>query len=448
MQRIVVALGQLNLAKRAYAVFAVCITTAMLLPAQTLTTLHNFARTDGSNPAPALVQATDGNLYGTTRHGGAESNGTVFKISPTGTLTTLYNFCSQSGCTDGSVPTGLVQATDGDFYGTTSQGGAGGFGTLFKIDPSGELTTLHSFCSPYSPHCTDGGHPTAVLVQAANAELYGTTRSQGAHGHGTIFKITQGGKLTTLYPFCSQTNCTDGEEPFAGLVQGADGDFYGTAGVGGSGNDGGTVFKVTPSGTLTTLYSFCAQGFPCTDGLSPHAGLVQAANGEFYGTTFEGGAYSAGTVFKITPNGTLSTVYSFCSQNLCRDGANPEAAPIQANNGDFYGTTINSGANGGGTVFKITPTGKLTTLYSFCAQIGCTDGRFPDAGLVQASNGNFYGTTSQGGASDTVCDQGCGTVFSLSIGLGQIVKMLPASVEVACRDFGNQSVRATSNALR
>src|ERR1017187_3111968 len=246
---------------------------------QGLTTLLGFNGADGALPLAGLVQATNGNFYGTAQIGGANGYGTVFKISPTGTLTTLHSFCSQSGCTDGEYPAaGLVQANNGDLYGTTVYGGANNDGTVFKITPSGTLTTLYSFCSQSG--CTDGQYPYAGLNQAANGDFYGTTVCGGANagtfcaGAGTVFKITPSGALTTLYSFCSQSGCTDGYGP-AGLVQATNGDLYGTTGYGGTNSKGGTVFKITPSGALTTLYSFCSQS-GCTDGNGPVAGLVQA----------------------------------------------------------------------------------------------------------------------------------------------------------------------------
>jgi uncharacterized repeat protein (TIGR03803 family) len=320
--------------------------------------------------------------------------------------------------TDGSYPdAGLVQATNGDLYGTTLNGGASSVGTVFEITPSGTLTTLYSFCSQGG--CMDGEIPEAVLVQATNGDLYGTTHGGGANGnYGTVFKITPSGALTTLYSFCSQSGCTDGEWPFAGLVQATNGDLYGTTYAGGA-NGYGTVFRITPSGTLTTLHSFCSQS-GCTDGENPVAGLVQANNGNLYGTTLAGGAYGDGTVFKITLSGTLTTLYNFCSQSGCTDGEEPFAGLVQATNGDLYGTTSAGGAHSGGTVFKITPSGTLTTLYNFCSQSGCKDGAYPVAGLVQATNGDLYGTAG-GGA------YGLGAVFSLSVGLGPFVETLPTS---------------------
>ena len=228
-------------------------------------------------------------------------------------LTTLHMFAGYPS--DGGVPdAGVVQATDGNFYGTTYTGGAsgncqGGCGTIFKITSAGTLTTLHSFT------WYDGASPVGALVQGSDGNLYGTTYGGGAEPRvGTVFKITPGGTLTTLYSFCAQANCTDGQQPYAGLVRGSDGNFYGTTLEGGA-NTGcslgagscGTVFKITPGGALTTLHSFCAQA-GCADGGNPYAGLVQGSDGNFYGTTFERGANGYGTVFKITPAGTLTTL--------------------------------------------------------------------------------------------------------------------------------------------
>jgi uncharacterized repeat protein (TIGR03803 family) len=444
MKRIVNALGKLNWGKRAYAVFVLCATTAIALPAQTFTTLHSFNGTDGASPEAAPVQATNGSLYGTTPGGGANGGGTVFRITPSGTLTTLYSFCSQSGCTDGSGPfPGLVQATNGDLYGTTNGGGANcapyGCGTVFKITPSGTLATLYSFC--YQSNCTDGADPDGALVQATNGNLYGTTTFGGASNVGTVFEITPGGTLTTLHSF----DATDGAEPFAGLVQATNGDFYGMTSTGGATCSPpylfgcGTVFKITPTGTLTTVYTFCSQGSNCADGAVPEGTLVQATNGNLYGATEIGGTASAtnGTVFTITPSGTLTTLHSFC---YCTGGANPYAGLVQATDGNFYGTTETDGAHHGGTIFKITPKGKLTTLYNFCSQSGCTDGENPYATLVQDTDGTFYGTTASGGTN------GYGTVFSLSVGLGPFVETQTTSGKVgaAVKILGTDLTGATS----
>jgi uncharacterized repeat protein (TIGR03803 family) len=452
--RILDTAGELKWVKRAGSVLVLCAATGVALPAQTLTTLFSFDGTDGANPNAALVQATNGDLYGTALDGGANGAGTVFKITPGGTLTTLYNFCSQTNCTDGANPNGaLVQATNGDFYGTTDLGGASageGHGTVFRMTPAGQLTTLYSFCTQGT--CADGSQPFAGLVQATNGDLYGTTCCYGASGlvaGGTVFKITPGGSLTTLYNFCSQTNCTDGSSPQGALIQAINGDLYGTTSDGGA-NFQGTVFKITPGGELTTLYSFCSQA-NCTDGAEPNAGLVQAANGDFYGTTIAGGVSAGlgGTVFKITPGGGLTTLYSFCSQTNCTDGDSPMAGLVQGTNGDFYGTTYFYGGGGHGTVFEITPSGELTTLYNFCSDLGCPDGAggSPMAGLVQDTNGNFYGTTDQGGFFEGTCyPNGCGTLFSLSVGLGPFVETQTTSgpVGAAVKILGSDLTGATS----
>lgn len=408
------------------ALLVLCTVTAISSQAQTYVTLHSFNSADGNDPLGALVQGRDGNFYGSTRSGGAFNLGTIFKISPGGTLTTLHSFCAQTSCPDGSeVGAPLALGTDGNFYGTTSSGGANSYGTVFKITGAGALTTLYSFCAQVN--CTDGIGPIGGLVQGVDGNFYGTTYAGGVGAFGTVFKITGAGSLTTLYSFCPDGfTCTDGVAPFAGLVQGTDGNFYGTTTDGGTHSQGGTVFEITPKGILTTLYSFCALA-SCTDGLNPFkAVLIQGADGNFYGTTSSGGANSStGTIFKITSGGTLTKLYDFCAQTNCTDGINPYMGVIQGTDGNLYGTTSSGGSNsfnGYGTVFEITRTGTLTTLYSFCPLgFSCTDATSPYAGLVQGTSGLLYGTASSGGAHDN------GTVFSLAAGLGAFVEIRPAS---------------------
>jgi uncharacterized repeat protein (TIGR03803 family) len=279
--------------------------------------------------------------------------GTVFRISPTGVLATLYAFCSQSNCSDGLFPSSLIQGADGNFYGVTEQGGSNtyqacgagsgcGAGTVFRLTPSGVLTTLYSFCNQAA--CTDGAGPNAPPLQGSDGSLYGTTLSGGlsgcnGYGCGTVYKITPSGQLTTLYRFCNTTNCADGVGPLASLVEGPDGDFYGTTSgqyagsTFGASDPGQTAFKITPTGTLTTLYTFCSQS-NCTDGDAPASGLFLASDGNFYGTTNTGGAdssgcngYGCGTVFKISPLGAFSTLYSFCDEADCTLGNQPQAVP-------------------------------------------------------------------------------------------------------------------------
>jgi len=416
-------------------VFMFLAATTIAASAQTFTTLANFDSANGSSPTASLIQGTDGNLYGTTLSGGGGSScfvgggcGTIFKITPAGTLTTLYNFCSQSGCTDGIFPYGgLVQGTDGNFYGTASNGGDG-WGTVFKITPDGTLTTLHVF------ELFEGATPKGTLVQAKDGNFYGTTVEGGANFEGSVFVMMPDGTLTTLSSLGAEDN---GGAPYAGLVQGTDGNFYGTGSRGGNGN--GMVFTVTATGTFTMLYSFCAQS-GCPDGMSPFAGLVQGADGNFYGATNSGGNFNAcsleqgcGTIFKIAADGTLITLHAFDST----DGFNPQGTLALGSDENFYGTTHDGGANNFGTVFTVTPAGTLTTIHSFDQ----TNGAMPYAGLVQATNGKLYGTTSSGGASSN-CDGGCGTVFSLDVGLsGGAVTLSRTALT-----FAKQVVNTTSTA--
>jgi uncharacterized repeat protein (TIGR03803 family) len=412
-----------------------CVTTTVASHAQTFKSLLSFDGTDGSNPYSPLVEGNDGYFYGTTCCGGAYGSdvggyGTVFRISRTGELTTIYNFCALTNCTDGSDPyAGMVLATNGNFYGTTVGGGTNNKGTVFKITPSGILTTLYSFSGG-----ADGSAPTELTL-AADGNLYGTTEFGAnlcyGYGCGTVFKISTSGALTTLYTFCAQTNCTDGANPDAGVVQGNDGNFYGTSSDGGA-YGLGTVFKITPSGTLTTLYSFCSQT-NCPDGAHPSVGLVQARDGNFYGTTGSAGPHNFGTVFKITPAGAFTTVRGFCAQRNCLDGGNPDAALIQGSDGNLYGTTTSGGAAFFGFVFKMTLAGNLTPLYNFCSQANCADGSYPSAALIQATNGKLYGTTEWGGSYGLICDSRelpCGTLFDLSIGLPPVVEANPNAGKV------------------
>jgi uncharacterized repeat protein (TIGR03803 family) len=381
------------------------------------TTLLSFEGTNGANPHYVyLVQGTDGKLYGTT-YVSTGSGGTVFKITTGGALTTIYTFCpSGEPCTHGAQPdAGLVLATNGNFYGTTMNAGANSnsVGTVFQITPAGKLTTLHNFDS------TDGDEPEVGLIQASSGKLFGTTTIGGSSNVGTIFDITTAGSFTSLHSFVG----TDGDYPDGKLVQATDGNFYGTTKEVSSGD--GTVFKITPAGKLTTLHKFDE-----TDGGGPTSGLVQATNGNFYGTTSGGGAHTSGTVFQITPAGKLTTLYSFCAKTDCADGANPSAGLIQANDGNLYGTTFSGGANcngGCGTLFKITTSGAFTKLYDFCSKSACADGSQPQGGLVQHTNGTLYGTTYYGGT------DGLGTVFSLSVGLAPFVETLPTSGAVGSK---------------
>jgi uncharacterized repeat protein (TIGR03803 family) len=409
MKRIVDAFEKLSWGKRACA-FALCAATAIAIPAQTLTALHNFDGADGSYPFGPLVKS-NGNFYGTTYYGGNSSNGgTVFKMTPTGALKTLYDFCSQAGCTDGETPSALIKGTDGNFYGTTSGGGANGYGTFFRITPSGALTVVYNFT-------INDVYPSQV-IQATNGDFYGTN----ANGAGRVFEITPTGTLTNLYSFCTLSGCADGRAPVAGVIQGKDGNFYGTTEEGGTTNTDcpsgcGTVFQMTPSGTLTTLHSF-----DYTDGAQIEAPLVQARNGNFYGTAFGGGTGTWGTVFEVTSGGTFTTLFNFPVLAGAPGGEFPSGALIQGSNGNFFGITSDGGegSEDGGTVFEVTPGGELASLYGFCSQGNCSDGAVPVGALVQYTNGEFIGATTKGGTSSN-CSGGCGTIFELLPGNPNIV---------------------------
>jgi uncharacterized repeat protein (TIGR03803 family) len=406
-----------------YALLLLCLAITTASPAQTFTTLAKFDGTNGNGPVGPLVQGFDGNLYATTTYGGPYTEGTVYRITPQGTLTTIHVFCSQFYAPDGCQPyAGLVQARDGNLYGTTEGGGTDASpsagGTIFKITPQGTLKPLHEFCS--LANCADGASPWAGLIQATNGNFYGVTIGGGAHNQGSIFGITSAGVLTTLHSFCAQTNCADGFGSDSALLQATDGNLYGTTAFGGA-HGKGEVFKLTLSGTFQVLYSFCAQA-NCSDGATPSAALIQASDGNFYGTSLAGGNSSnAGTVFKITPQGVLTTVYNFCSLASCADGSGPCAALVQATDGNFYGTTDSGGTYNRGTLFQITPAGTLKTLHSF-SSIGHVEG------LVQATDGNFYGSKFGKGVPTNA-----GSIFQLKMRLAPFVETLPTTGKVAAK---------------
>jgi uncharacterized repeat protein (TIGR03803 family) len=391
------------------------------LSAQTFTALWSFDPFGGS-PYATLIQGADGSLYGTTVYGGGDYGGTAFEITTGGTLTTLYSFCSDGLLClyDGEYPYGgLVLATNGKLYGTTEYGGnnqvnlgENGYGTVFEITPSGTAPAVYSFCGQNT--CAGGSNPVATLVQASNGKIYGTANGGGAYSGGVVFEMTPAGAVTTLYSFCAESSCADGAAPWSGLIQGANGMLYGTTPEGGA--DGfGEVYQISPSGVLKKIVSFCAN---CSSSGTSYAGVMQAANGNLYGTTYSGGKANAGTVFMTTLDGKLTTLHNFCGQAQCADGSHPFAGLIQATDGNFYGTTSNGGANGLGTIFRLTPQGALSTLHSFA---GYPDGGNPYAGLFQATDGNLYGTTTTGGTS------GAGTVFRLSLGLAALVQTVPVA---------------------
>jgi uncharacterized repeat protein (TIGR03803 family) len=419
-----------------------------------------------------LAQGTDGNLYGS-------DVGTLFsplcsgpctaiyRMTPAGTQTTIYNFCSQPNCADGWIPafSPLALGTDGNFYGVTQYGGltassgpcapVGGCGTIFKITPNGALTVLYNMCS--QPNCADGSGVFSGVVLGPDGNFYGTTVNGGTYSNsmcvlygvglscGTVYKITPQGAFTTLYNFCSQTNCTDGASPYPALTVGADGNLYGLAAVGGANGDG-TIFKLTLGGTLTTLHSFDGTDGGCF-GIWCQAPLVQDPNGNFYGVTGAGGTGvgafgNAGVFFRITPSGAYTLLYDFCSLANCTDGDVPDALVYA--DGNFYGTALAGGntntpicGNAGcGTLFKISPEGVLATLHTFG---GTTDG-FVEQNLTQATSGIFYGADDAGGTYND------GTIYALSAGLSPFAETVPTSGKIGetIQILGNDLTEATS----
>jgi uncharacterized repeat protein (TIGR03803 family) len=444
-----------NFWKTICTVSVICGAMASPAFAQTFNTVASFDGVHGSNPFyVSLVQGRNGNYYGSTKFGGmgvcyfGNGCGAIFEVSPSGMLERLYSFCSHNSCASGEIPlAGLLLAHDGNSYGTSWYGGSSGFpcsqgcGTIYKI-AKGTVTTLYNFCA--QTNCADGGNPYAALIEGSDGNFYGTTSVYGPFSGGTVFKITPGGQLTTIYTFCQQQfGCLDGEYPNAGVIQSRDGNFYGTTYYGGA-NGWGTVFKLTPKGALTVLHSFA--GTP-TEGGYPSAGLVQGADGNFYGTTLHGAANTCfegcGSVFKITPSGVFTTLHTFAGP----EGSLPGGSLIQATDADFYGTTTGGGNNNAGTIFRISPTGMLETLYSFCAQTNCTDGATPWGALLQATNGTFYGTTYGGGNSSC---QDCGTIFSLSVGLGPFIALdrIVGKVGQVCGILGQGFTGTTSVSIR
>ena len=409
---------------------ALLLVTTMTIscPAQVFTVLASFQGGSSGSSPNGVVQGVSGNYYGTTFFNGTYSgDGVAFEMTPMGALTTLHNFAGYP--IEGGYPEELLLSTGGSFYGTTYGGGTynngncyPGCGTVFKMTPDGALTTLYNFCAQSG--CPDGAR-IGGLIQGTDGNFYGSTSVGGANNSGTIFSITRQGELTTLYSFCAQPGCADGSDPL-NLIQGSDGNFYGTTFQGGISNSVcfytcGTVFKITPAGKLTTLYSFCADP-NCTDGANP-LGLIQAKDGNFYGTAEYGGSSpncgisGCGTLFEITREGKFTTIHNFAGYPT--EGSSPTVL-LQAADGNLYGVSYTGGENDEGTVFKLSAGDTLTTLHSFCVDNYCADGSLPD-GLMQATDGNFYGAAAQGGIFNTNCEYGCGTIFRLKLGLGPFI---------------------------
>lgn len=390
---------------RICAPFAVAILTlvamAVAAHAQTYTDLYNLGSNSGDPVNPAwlglFAQGRDGNLYSTSQDGGKLGFGTVFQLSPAGQMKVLYSF---KNTTDGAFPnSGLTLGTDGSLYGTTPGGGAVGYGLVFKITTSGQFKVVHNFNGN-----TEGAPSDSPPIQGADGNFYGTVSNGGNAVFGTVYKMTPAGKLTVLYTFGGTVRY-----PVA-LTLGTDGNFYGTF-LGGSGtNVDGGVFKITPHGKFTVLHSF-----DDTDGHNPMGAIIQATDGNFYGTTRSGGSSGDGVVYKMTPAGVLTDLHSFANDT---HGFAPFAGLAQATDGKLYGvTTTNPGASFG-VLFQITTTGTYSDLVLFTNTTGKYPGADAQVSLFQHTNGTLYGDTAGGGS------QAKGVLYSMNMGLGPFVSFV------------------------
>ena len=439
-----------------------------------LTTLVSFcAQTNctGMNIIWTLNTDADGNLFGTTKVGGAMNAGTVFEVEKTAegyasTPTILYSFCAQTNCTDGSTPlTTLVADADDNLFGTAVFGGAHGDpnngGVVFELANTAagySFIPLVSFC--LQAGCTDGALPNG-LVADIDGNLFGTTQQGGANGSGTVFEIekTATGYASTptiLYSFCAQTNCADGSRPEWGVIIDRNGNLFGTTRFGGA-NGSGTVFEIanTASGySFSTLVTFGAE---CAGGGCSFGGLVADAVDNLFGITIFMGAPqgSSGKVFEVakTATGFASTptiLYSFCAQTNCADGDGPNNLMVDTV-GNLFGTTIRGGANGQGTAFELAKTGSgyassPAILHSFCAQTNCGDGAAPNLGLAADNGGHLFGTTFSGGANNggTVFEVGGGGFIGSFIGTPGSHNCRGKTVSALEQRFGTLDAAATA----
>jgi uncharacterized repeat protein (TIGR03803 family) len=386
----VVVSNALNSVSSGGAVLTVLPITA---PGASLGILHSFNTDSNScNPYAGVVQAADGNFYGTSLNGGSQQYGTVFKLSSAGALSVLHSFTNGP---DGVTPyAGLIQGTDGNLYGASFQGVSSFYGTIFKLKTSGAFSPLYSFGG-----VPDGGNAIGSLIQGSDGKLYGSASTGGSNGFGAVFSLTTNGVFAPLWSFGS----SDGNFPAGPLLQASDGKLYGTTALGGS-NNLGTVFSISTNGEFASLASF-----DYARGAFPSNGLIQAVDGSLYGTASAGGTNGGwGTVFRLTTDGTLTALHSFNYQ----DGAVAVGGLVQGADGNLYGATSQGGTAGLGTVFQITTNGQLTTLVRFNG----TNGANPQSSLIRARDGSFYGTTEFGGTNYSgAVGTGDGLVFRLTL---------------------------------
>ncbi len=399
---------------------AICVvfTLAATVHAQTYKVLHSFGSSPGDPacplPAGTISQSPGGNLY-TALDDCFIDGGSAVRISVNGAVTVVHSF---SGV-DGVGPTGgLTFATDQRFHGTTEGGGLYGQGTIFRMAPDGKTTVLYNFHGD-----ADGGHPHSAPIQSVSGNFYGITSTKYAINWGAIYKITTQGDFTVLHAF----NGKDGAFAYGPIMQGADYGFYGVAGAGGK-YRAGILFRISSQGYFKVLHDF-----DITHGEHPIGRLIQANDGNFYGTTADGGAGGVGVVYRLTPNLTYTVLHDFSGDS---DGANPFGGLVEASDGNFYGTNIKGGANSNGVVFRITPTGAFTVLHDFDQSIHSSAWTT----LVQHTNGFLYGTTHYGGTA------GHGVFYRVDAGLPPFVSFLTvygrvgAHVDILGQHFTDDSV--------
>ncbi|HZW79583.1 MAG TPA: choice-of-anchor tandem repeat GloVer-containing protein, partial [Candidatus Deferrimicrobiaceae bacterium] len=388
--------------------------------AQTYKVLYTYPGTDNNTSGitwPSLLsQGQDGNLYSTIQTNGSTTYGTVYKVTTGGVYSTVYTFCSEgAGCTlTGGDPTGGVTlGFDGNLWGTTLNGGKDEAGTVFKVTPAGVLTKVYSFTNG-----KDDSAPTYAPLQGQDGNMYGVSEAQYEGQYGSFFKLTTAGAITP-HPF----DLTDGSAPNL-PTQGTDGNFYGTAqGGGNAACKCGVVYKSTAGGAITVLHNF--SGYVSStvyDGSRPLGVLVEGPDGNFYGTTYTGGAFNAGTVFKITPTGTYTLLHSFSYVSPTYDGQLPIAGLTVGTDGNLYGVTGNGGTKNAGVVFEITLAGKEKVLYNFCS-VSCYDGIYPTTPMVLHTDGIFYGNSAGNSLGGSV-------FYSFKTGLKPFVKLVTWTAKV------------------
>ncbi len=372
--------------------------------AQAFSVLYNFGTTGtaGANPSNPgiLAQGCDGNMYGTTVNGGTNGVGTVFQITPAGTLTVIYNFNEAQGYAPYG---GLTLGTDCTLYGSAVFGGTSGLGMLFKITTSGGLTVLYDFTGG-----KDGRYPMAPPILGTDGNWYGTTQGDFSN-FGSIYTLTSTGNVTPIYTFVGSQGSEQSRSP---LVLATDGNFYGTTADGGVNNEG-MVYKISPAKKFKVLFSFDS-----VHGAVALAPLIQATDGSLYGTTSVGGSNGAGVVFKLPLAGKLSVLYDVAGGT---GPFNPYGGLVQATDGNFYATTYQGGAMSDGDIFRISTKGDVSSLFDFDAN----NGSRPEVTLLQNTNGILYGDTFEGGTSIPACgNSGCGVFFRWNEGLKPFVSLL------------------------